>query len=92
MTIDESNNDTVRDSARKRLRDRRDVWTHCFVYLVCNGFLVVAWLLTGQGYFWPGWVLAGWGLAIIFHLWDYYWKWHRPITEAAVDAEVRRRG
>lgn len=90
MTTERMNTDSERDRARKRLSDRRDLWTHGFVYLVVNGFLVLAWLLTGQGYFWPGWVLGGWGVAVVVHQWDFYWRWHRPITDADIDAEVRR--
>jgi hypothetical protein len=82
--------DPARERARKRLDDRRGLGTHLFVYLVTNAFLVGTWLATGAGYFWPGWVLGGWGVAIALHGWDYYWRWRRPITEADVDAEVRR--
>jgi hypothetical protein len=82
--------DTARDRARKRLDDKRGLWTHLFVYLVTNAFLVTAWLMTGQGYFWPGWVIAGWALALVFHGWDYYWRWSRPITDADIEAEMQR--
>jgi len=34
--------------------------THLVVYLVVNTFVVVMWALTGQGYFWPAWLIAGW--------------------------------
>jgi hypothetical protein len=82
--------DPERERARKHLDDRRGLWTHVFVYVVTNAFLVGTWLLTGGGYFWPGWVLAAWGVGIVMHSWDYFWRWHRPITEADIDAEVRR--
>lgn len=90
MVVQPTESETPRDKARKRLTDRRDLASHLFVYLVVNGFLVVTWLLTGQGYFWPGWVLGAWGAALVFHLWDFYWRWRRPITDADVDAELRR--
>jgi hypothetical protein len=82
--------DPDRERARKHLDDRRGLWSHVFVYLVINAFLVGAWFVTGAGYFWPGWVLGGWGVAVVLHGWDFYWRWRRPITEADVDAEVRR--
>ncbi|HUY22405.1 MAG TPA: 2TM domain-containing protein [Acidimicrobiales bacterium] len=77
-----------RDEARKRLEARRDLFGHVVAYLVINAFLVAVWAFTGAGYFWPGWVLAGWGVGLVFHIWDYF---RRPITEADVDAELRRR-
>jgi protein-S-isoprenylcysteine O-methyltransferase Ste14 len=87
---DEPVADPERLRARKRMDDRRGLWTHMFVYLVVNAFLLGAWLSTGAGYFWPGWVLGGWGTAIAMHGWAYFWQWHRPITEADIQAEVRR--
>jgi hypothetical protein len=46
------------------------------------------WLMSGGGYFWPGWVMAGWGILLVLHAWDVFWR--RPITEADVDQEVSR--
>jgi len=89
-TADDQPVDPERARARKHLEERRGLWTHLFVYAVTNAFLTLVWLLTGTGYFWPGWVLAGWGVGLVMHGWDYYWRWHRPVTEAAVDAELRR--
>ena len=35
---------------------------------VILGLLVFIWLTTGAGYFWPQWVIAGWGLVLILRL------------------------
>lgn len=40
---------------------------HARTYVVINVFLVLVWLLTGAAYFWPAWVILGWGLALVFH-------------------------
>jgi 2TM domain len=77
-----------RATARKRLQTRRDFAQHLVVYLVINSFLVGIWFVTGAGYFWPAWVLGGWGIGLALHAWDTFGR--RPITEADVDAEVRR--
>jgi Na+/melibiose symporter-like transporter len=77
-----------RAQARKRLQDRRKIVADVVSYLVINAFLVVVWLLSGGGYFWPGWVMAGWGIILVLHVWEVFWR--RPITEADVDEEVRR--
>ena len=53
-----------------------------------NAFLVGIWALSGAGYFWPGWVLAVWGLGLILRGWDLF---YRPeVTEADVQREMRK--
>jgi hypothetical protein len=77
-----------RVSARKRVQAKRDFASHLVAYLVINSFLIGVWAITGGGYFWPAWVLAGWGVGLVLHAWDIYWR--RPVTEADVDDELRR--
>jgi len=80
---------TARAEARKRVEARREFGSHVFVYVVVNAFLIAAWAFTGAGYFWPAWVLAGWGVGVVLHAWDAFLR--RPITEADIEAELRRR-
>jgi hypothetical protein len=75
--------------ARKRVQAKRDFTSHLVAYAVINAFLIGLWFMTGGGYFWPAWVLACWGAGLVLHAWDVYWR--RPVTEADVDAELRRR-
>jgi hypothetical protein len=81
---------TSRELARKRLQAKREFTGNVAAYVVVNAFLIVIWALSGAGYFWPGWVLAGWGIGLLLHGWDVYFR--RPITEADVEAEMRRSG
>jgi hypothetical protein len=85
----ESPVDPHRAEARKRVQAKRDFATHVVVFVVINAFLIGVWAVTSRDYFWPGWVLAGWGVALVLHAWDVFWR--RPITEDDVDAELRRR-
>jgi hypothetical protein len=57
--------------------------------VVINSFLVAVWAMTGGGYFWPAWVIAGWGVGMLLGFWDYV---RGPVTEADVDEELRRMG
>lgn len=43
-------------------------------YVVVNLFLVAIWYMTtGPGnYFWPKWVLLGWGVGLLFHYLEAY--------------------
>ncbi len=77
-----------RDLARKRVQARRDLVTHIVAYVVINALLIGVWALTGRGYFWPAWVLAGWGVGLVLNIWEVFGR--RPVTEADVDAELHR--
>ena len=78
-----------RDRARRRLQSRRDLSAHVVVYVVVNAFLIGIWAFTGRGYFWPGWVIGGWGIGLALNAWDVLLR--RPVTEADIDEELRRR-
>ena len=79
---------TAREQARKRLQARRDFWSNVTAYVVINTFLVGVWALTGAGYFWPAWVMAGWGVGVVMHGYEVFFR--HPITEADVDRELSR--
>ncbi len=80
-----------REAAIKRIKDKRDFKNHVVVYVLVNLFLVVIWALTGRGYFWPGWVMAGWGFGVVMHGWQAY-RGERPITEEEIQREIDRAG
>jgi hypothetical protein len=77
-----------RARARKRVEAKRDFASHLVAYVVINAFLIGIWAITGGGYFWPVWVLACWGAGLVLHAWEVYWR--RPVTDADIDAELRR--
>jgi hypothetical protein len=83
-----NDDDELRTQARKRLEKKSDFAAHCVSYVVVNLMLVGVWALTGQGYFWPVWVMLGWGVGLVLHAWDTYFR--RPITEAEIDRELGR--
>ena len=53
----------LHELARKRVEFRR----HLVVYFVIISILWMIWFLTGAGYIWPIWPMAGWGIGVIFH-------------------------
>jgi hypothetical protein len=77
-----------RGAAIERLRAKRDLSSHVIVYLVVNAALVVIWAVTGAGYFWPVWIIAGWGVGLLLHMWEVFG--HRPITEDDIQREMGR--
>jgi hypothetical protein len=81
--------DEARRAAYKRVKARRDLAGHVVAYLVVNAFLVVVWWITNpNGYFWPIWVIAGWGVGLLLNIWDVFGR--RPITPDDIDREMRR--
>jgi fatty acid desaturase len=78
-----------REWARKRIERKRKLRGDFAAYIVINLFLIGAWAVTGFGYFWPGWVLAGWGVLLVLDVWNTYFR--RPVTEHDIDRELRSR-
>jgi len=82
--------DEIREIATKRVRARRGFFWHVIVYVVINLFLIGIWYFTGRGYFWPGWVLGGWGIALIFNAIAAFGREDMWSEREAVDKEVEK--
>jgi len=62
----------LREKAEKRVKQRTRLLEHIATYVIVNGFLVVVWALTGAGYPWFLWVMAGWGLGLAMNVSSYF--------------------
>jgi hypothetical protein len=81
--------ESLRKQALERVRKRRDFWPHLLVYVMVNALLVVVWAMTGSdGFFWPIFLIAGWGIGIVMHAWDAFFR--TGISEEDIDREVAR--
>ena len=80
--------ETRRQEAIKRLKAKQDFRNHVAIYLMVNTMLVVIWALSGAGYFWPIWPIAGWGVGLAFNAYAVYFQ--KPITEDQIRTEMRR--
>ncbi|MFO0375104.1 MAG: 2TM domain-containing protein [Alphaproteobacteria bacterium] len=49
---------------RKRVRALREFYQSLIIYGLVNAGLVLVWAVSGGGYFWPIWVMVGWGLGL----------------------------
>lgn len=78
-----------RDWARRRLERKRKFYGDLVAFIVINAFLMAVWTVSGFGYFWPGWVVGGWGVLLLLDAWGLYFR--RPITEADIDRELQQR-
>jgi hypothetical protein len=78
-----------RDKAVQQLKKRRDFYGHLILYTLVNAFLVIIWAINDpHGFFWPVWVIAGWGIIVVLNAWDVYWR--PAITEQDIQHEIKR--
>jgi fatty acid desaturase len=77
------------EAARARLVRKRKFRGDVVAYVVVNVFLVILWAATGAGYFWPGWVMGGWGALLVLDGWDAYYR--REVTDEDVERELGKR-
>jgi hypothetical protein len=84
--VDGGTEEQLRQAAIKRLKKRRDFRNHVVTYVIINAFLVVIWYFTDRGYFWPMWVMIGWGIGLAFNAWDVYGR--KEISDTEIQAEM----
>lgn len=78
----------ARQAAITRIRKKRALYTHILAYVLVNVFLIIIWLVSGDGFFWPVFVLFGWGIGVVFNIWDVYSPQHP--TEEQIRSEMDR--
>jgi hypothetical protein len=80
--------EALRARAVKRATAKREFALHAVAYIAVNALLIVIWALSDdRGFFWPLWVLLGWGIGLAIHAAATY------ITEpsdAAIEKEMAR--
>jgi 2TM domain-containing protein len=77
----------LREEATQRLRKRRDFAAHVAAYVLVNVSIVAIWAMTGSGFFWPVFLILGWGIGLFFHGWDTF---ARPLSERRIEDEMDR--
>ena len=80
----------LREQAITQIRKKHEFHAHLAAYLLVNAMFVAIWAMTDQGgFFWPVFLIIGWGIGIFFHGWDVY---SSPPSEARIRREMARLG
>ena len=79
----------IREGAKRRVIAKRTFWLHLGLFVLVNASLLVVWAITGNGYFWPGWVIGGWGVGLAIHA-AIAFVAMQPISEARISEEISR--
>lgn len=80
--------DRLYRKAEKRVRARREFYTHLAIYVVVIAFLAVINIMTSSSYLWFLWVVFGWGIGIVSHGIATYSLLH--FDDSAVEREVEK--
>ena len=90
MTYDETPHELeLRERAIQRLKKRRDFHGHLLLYVLVNAFLVVIWATTmAGGFFWPVFIMVGWGIGLVANAYDVYFA--HEISDAEIQREIGR--
>lgn len=61
----------LRALALKRLKAKRDLQAHLVAYVTVNLLLVgIWWVTTSPAFFWPIFPILGWGIGVVFNIWE----------------------
>jgi 2TM domain len=80
--------DQLRERAISQLKKKRDFKTHLLMYVLINAMLVVIWAISDSDFFWPIFVIGGWGIGLVANAWEVYGR--KPITEDEIRRETDR--
>jgi hypothetical protein len=79
----------LRSHAIRRIKRKRDFYSHVVLFLIVNGALWVVWALTGDSDdVWPAWVSGIWGFFLLLEARHVYGD--RTISEQDIQQEMGR--
>jgi 2TM domain len=84
-----ANEQELREQAVASIKKKRGFKQTVLAYVVINIALVIIWAATGADYFWPAWVIGGWGIGLVFQGYDAYGR-RQSITEDEISGEMQK--
>lgn len=79
----------IYEEAKKRVKEKKDLYTHIAVYICVNAFLIIIWAVTSGGFPWFVFPLGGWGIGLVFHILSVL-VWHGKYDRAAIEKEAEK--
>lgn len=82
--------------AKKRIKTKRELFSHIAAYVFVNAFLIFLYGFTNNfdytadSYPWFLWVLAGWGLGLLFHIFESIQELNFKLNSNAVNRELAK--
>ena len=77
-----------RKQAIRSIKHRRALVMHVVSFAVFNIAMIAIWWATGGGYFWPGWILLGTGIALVFDFLTFSRRHSSDISEEDIRREM----
>ena len=77
----------IYEEAKKRVKAKKDLYSHIAVYVLVNTFLIIIWAVTSGGFPWFVFPLGGWGIGLAFHILDVF-VWQRRSDKVAIEKEA----
>ena len=80
----------ARKAAEERLKAQAGFKKMVGGFLILIVIAVVVWALTGQGDFWPIWLVLGLGIATAFSAWSAYGPRDKAPSQSEIEEEARK--
>lgn len=82
-------NEDIRETARKRIKSKRDFWNMLIGFVVLAIIFNIIWLVSGyHSYYWPAWPMIGFAIATAFSAINTFGVGGRAISESDIDREI----
>lgn len=89
VTNEENDEESLRQRAVQQVNKRRDFYGHLLVFVLVNAAVIVIWAMVGDGgFFWPGFLILSWGIGLVMHGWDVFYRSYEH--EGQVQREIDR--
>jgi len=66
--MDNYDENKLRKLAERRVKERRDLYSHIIVYICINGFFVALDLIKHDAITWSKYLLLAWGVGLAIHI------------------------
>lgn len=80
----------IYEEARRRVKKKREFYSHLGAYLIVNIILIFIWALSGRGYMWFLWPLGIWGVFLLWNLIEVFVLNSISSEKAAIAREIEK--